>query len=509
MKAAQTQTYKDLSIDHLKDISTWVSFVHDLNQLLELIMETGTRIMRAKASSLLLLDQKTKKLYFKVTTGIKKDEIKNFEIKIGQGIVGHVVKTGEPLLIKDVTKDSRWYRSISDKIGFKTRSIACVPMKIDNEVIGAIEFINKSDSGSFIESDLELLNVFADLAATAIVNARKFQTVERENEGLRQALGMGNQIIGQSAAIRKVVTDALKVGDSMASTLILGESGTGKEMLARLIHQASSRNKRHMVTLNCAAMPESLLEDELFGHEKGAFTGANEQKIGKFELADESTIFLDEIAEMSPSMQAKLLRVLQDGVFYRVGGNSPISVDIRIIAATNKVIAEEIPKGKFREDLYYRLNVVELHMPPLRDRKEDIPALARHFIDTFKKEKGNFQVDISKNAMEKMMRYDWPGNVRELRNAIERAVVMGNGEQILPEDLPMLNADITLDRIETGITLQEAIDEFKKRFIILNLKQTGGNQTKAASIMGIQRTYLSRLISKYELKKDARADETT
>jgi len=491
----------NISIGQLKNISSWVSSVHDLNQLLELILETGTRIMHAKASSLLLLDQKTQKLYFKVTTGSQKDKMKNFEINLGQGIAGHVAETGEPLLIEDVSKDQRWYRTISDQIGFKTQSILCVPMKVNKSVIGAIEFINKGDGESFQKSDLELLNVFADVAALAIMNAKKFQIAERENKGLKQALGFQHQIVGQSKDIKSVVEDALKVSDSKASTLILGESGTGKELLARLIHQCSSRKDRYMVTLNCAAVPETLLEAELFGHERGAFTGANEQKIGKLELADESTLFLDEIGEMSPSMQAKVLRVLQDGIFYRVGGNKPISVDIRIIAATNQNIPEEITKGNFREDLYYRLNVVELHVPPLRERRKDVPLLVHHFVDMFKKEKGHNQLDISDEAMDIMMNYDWPGNIRELRNAVERAVVMGNGKQILPGDLPMFKTDSSINSIEFGYTLQEAVDDFKKKFIKVNLNHTNGNQSKAAAIMGIQRTYLSRLISKFGIKK--------
>jgi Nif-specific regulatory protein len=491
----------DLSIDHLKNITTWISNIYDLNQLLELVLETGTRIMRAKASSLLLLDQKTKKLYFKVTTGSKKDEMKNFAIKLGQGIAGHVAETGRPLLIEDVARDGRWYRGISDQIGFKTRSILCVPMKVEDKVIGAIEFINKTDGESFQQNDLELLTVFADLAALAILNARKFQFVERDNTGLKQTLDLNHHIIGNSRVIKLVIADAMKVADSTASTLILGESGTGKELLARLIHAASSRKERHMVALNCSAMTESLLESELFGHEKGSFTGAGEQKIGKLELADESTLFLDEIGEMSPGMQAKLLRALQDGVFYRVGGNTPITVDIRVIAATNRDVAEQVRSGKFREDLYYRLNVVELRMPSLRDRKEDIPLLARYFADLFKKEKANFPIEIPEATIEKMMAYDWPGNIRELRNAIERAVVMGNGREILPEDLSIIESDYARQQIRFGMTLKEAMDDFKRQYIEVNLKNTMGNQSKAAQIMGIQRTYLSRLISQYRISK--------
>lgn len=459
--------------------------------------------MRAKASSMLFLDVKKKKLYFKVATGLKKDEIKQFEIRLGQGIAGHVAETGEPLIIKDVARDKRWYRTISDKIGFKTRSIVCAPMKVGGEVIGVIEYINKSDGESFQQSDLDLLMVFADLAALAIVNARKFQQVERENLDLREELRFNHEIIGKSKAIENVVAQALQVADSQASTLIMGESGTGKELLARLIHQASPRKDRHLVTLNCAALPESLLEDELFGHEKGAFTGATGQKIGKFELADESTIFLDEIGEMSQFMQAKLLRVLQDGVFYRVGGNVPISVDNRVMAATNQNITDQIKKGNFRKDLYYRLNVVEIHMPPLRERKDDIPLLTRHFVDLFQKEKGYSNLTVSDAAMNKMMAYDWPGNVRELKNAMERAVVMGNGREILPGDLPMLTGEAPPSEIPVGKTLQEAVDHFKKQFIEINLKATAGNQSKAATVMGIQRTYLSRLIAKYGIRRSS------
>ncbi len=492
---------KALSINQIKDISSWVSSAHDLNQLLELILESGTRIMRAKASSLLFLDEKKQKLYFKVATGLKKEEIKQFEISVGQGIAGHVAQTGKPVLIEDVSKDKRWYRSISDKMGYKTKSIACSPMKVGDRIIGVIQFINKADDGSFHKSDLDLLNVFADLAALAIANAQKFQLVERENRNLKEDLDSTRAIVGESTAMRNVVVEALRVANSQASTLIMGESGTGKELVARLIHQASPRSERHLVTINCAAVPETLLEDELFGHEKGAFTGAVGQKIGKFELADESTIFLDEIAEMSHTMQAKLLRVLQDGVFYRVGGNIPISVDIRVLAATNQNIVEAIKEGRFRKDLYYRLNVVELHLPPLRERKEDIPLLAKHFVNIFKRLKGCVDLEISPAAMRKMQLYDWPGNVRELKNAMERAVVMGNGRRIMPSDLPMFFEDGALETVSAGMPLRDAVDGFKRRFIEATLKTTGGNQSRAAVIMRIQRTYLSRLISRYGINR--------
>jgi transcriptional regulator with PAS, ATPase and Fis domain len=254
-----------------------------------------------------------------------------------------------------------------------------------------------------------------------------------------------------------------------------------------------------MIVLNCAALPESLLEDELFGHEKGAYTGAVSSKNGKFELADDGTIFLDEIGEMSPGMQAKLLRVLQEGVFCRVGGNRPVYVNVRVISATNRDIEKEVEDGNFREDLYYRLNVVKIEMPALKNRKEDIPILAEHFLDIFRKERGLPYLAISKQAIEKMTRYDWPGNVRELRNALERAVVMGDGKEIMPDDLPILSPKMKYPGMQVGLTLNEALNQFKKEFIKLNLDNTDGNRSNASKMMGIQRTYLSRLISKYNI----------
>jgi len=296
--------------------------------------------------------------------------------------------------------------------------------------------------------------------------------------------------------------DAQKVAKSSSSTLILGESGTGKELLSRMIHNLSNRKEKPLVILNCAALTESLLEDELFGHEKGAYTGAVNRKIGKFELADGGTLFLDEIGEMSLGMQAKLLRVIQDGVYYRVGGNITVNVDVRIISATNRDIEKEVADGNFREDLFYRLNVVQIRMPSLRERKDDIPMLAEYFLEIFRKERGVPDLKISPKAMEKITRYNWPGNIRELRNAMERAVVMGDGNQIMPDDLPMADSKASYPGLEIGITLNDALNKFKKEFILLNLEETNGNRSKAAKIMGIQRTYLSRLISKFELRNE-------
>jgi len=491
----------DSPIDRLREISTWVSSVLDLDEVLELIIEKATRMMQAKASSLLLLDRKTKKLYFKVATGEKREEVRKYEINLGQGIAGFVAEKGEPVLIPNVSEDPRWDRKISESTGFQTHSIACVPMKVRGEIIGVIEIIDKEDGSPIQYEDMKTLTVFAELASLAICNARKIDQVKRENIDLKEELGNKYQIIGESKRLQKVISDGFKVANSKTTTLILGESGTGKELLARLIHQAGPRKDKPIIVLNCAALPETLLESELFGHEKGAFTGAMSRKIGKLELTDGGTLFLDEIGEMSKGMQAKVLRALEEGLFYRVGGNVSISVDVRVISATNRDIAQEVAEERFREDLYYRLNVVQIHMPALREIREDIPLLANHFLDILKQEKRLQHLKISEKAMEKMLEYDWPGNVRELRNALERAVVMGNAQEILPEDLPISGPKTDYPGMEVGLTLKEAEDSFKKEFITLNLQHSGGNRSKAAKVMGIQRTYLSRLISKYHLQE--------
>jgi Nif-specific regulatory protein len=484
----------------LKAISSWVSSVPALDNLLHLIIASAPGVVQAEAASLLLLDPKINALYFKVATGTKGDEVKDFTVKVGQGIAGHVAQTGQPLLIADAKKDNRWMREISDRIDYETHSMACVPLLISQKVIGVIQVINKKDNTQFTPADMDVLEEFSGLAALAIGSARSLEQVRQENQDLKKELGEKHQIIGKSTTLQKVLEDAQKLSRSKTTALIQGESGTGKELVARLIHRESPRKDKPLVVLNCAALPETLLESELFGYEKGAFTGATGRKIGKFEAAHEGTLFLDEIGEMAPGIQAKLLRVLQEGVFYRVGGNTPITVDVRVLSATNKNLKKEVEEGKFREDLFYRLNVVQLSIPPLRERLEDVSSLAEHFLDVFKKETGLFELTISEAAMEKMSLYNWPGNIRELRNAIERAVVMGNGKTIMPEDLPIAASLPKFAGLKVGLTLDEALNEFKKEFILLNLKHTGGNRSKAAKIMDIQRTYLSRLITRYEIR---------
>jgi Nif-specific regulatory protein len=497
----EQNVFKDPRLQFFSNVSSLVTSVFDLDHLLELIIESVTGVMKARASSLLLVDKKAKKLYFQVATGDKKDDLKHLEIGLGEGIAGYVAKTGKPLLVEDVTKDPLWDKKISESIGFDTTSIACVPMKIGEDVIGVVEIIDREDGSPIRREDMEMLVAFANLAASAIVKAQEYKKVIEENVDLKSQLELRYHIVGESREIKQVIADALKVANSKTTVLIEGESGTGKELLARLIHRSGPRRDNPFVIVNCGALPETLLEAELFGHEKGSFTGALYRKIGLFETADGGTIFLDEIGEMSQTMQVKLLRVLQEGTFNRIGSSVPITVDVRVISATNKHLKTMTTDGKFREDLFYRLNVIQLKIPPLRDRRDDIGVLADYFLTKFNAERGLKKKEFSSEAVKAILSYDWPGNVRELENAIERAVVMGDDSKIVVNDLPIGKTDGGLQGgVEVGMTLKEAQDLFKKEFLKKTLAYTHGNRKKAAVVMGIQRTYLSRLISEYDLR---------
>jgi transcriptional regulator with GAF, ATPase, and Fis domain len=497
----ERKKFEDPRLKFLNNISSLVTSVSDLDHLLELIIESATEVMGARASSLLLLDKKKEKLYFRAATGDKKDDLKKFEVSLGKGIAGYVAKTGKPLLVEDVKKGSVWDKKISESIGFDTKSIACVPMKMGEEVIGVVEIIDREDGKPIRSEDMEILMAFANLAASAIMKATEYKKVVEENAGLKSQLDVRYQIVGESNETKKVIADAIKVANSKATVLIEGESGTGKELIARLIHRSGPRRDKPFVIVNCAALPETLLEAELFGHEKGSFTGAFFKKIGLFEAADGGTIFLDEIGEMSQAMQVKLLRVLQESTFNRIGSSVSITVDVRVISATNKDLKKRTKEGNFREDLFYRINVIQLKMPALRERRGDIAVLAEHFLREYSSDRGLGKMEISPEAMKAMLSYDWPGNVRELENAIERAVVMGDGNNIMVNDLPIGKTDVGFQGgMEVGMTLKDAQDLFKKEFLKKTLAYTHGNRKKAAEIMEIQRTYLSRLISEFDLR---------
>ena len=316
------------------------------------------------------------------------------------------------------------------------------------------------------------------------------------------------EIITENPAMKDLLQLAQRAAGSNSTILLLGESGTGKEVVARTVHQWSPRASHPFVVVNCVAIPEQLLESELFGHEKGAFTGAHQLKKGKFEVADRGTIFLDEIGEIPPSIQAKLLRVLQDHEFERVGSTRSVKADIRVVAATNSDLEKAVKEGRFREDLYYRLNVVCLHLPALRERKEDIPVLVNHFIGKYAAELKKPPKRLSPEALDRLSSYHWPGNVRELENVIERAMVLSGSDQIGQRDLPVQIASAPPRESFRGNGFHEAVREFKRWIIYDALKQSQSNQTKAAEVLGLQRTYLAKLLRLLEIKQDLRPSDS-
>jgi two-component system nitrogen regulation response regulator NtrX len=324
--------------------------------------------------------------------------------------------------------------------------------------------------------------------------------LERENQQLRSESIRAHQILGKSAPIKKLKEQIQVAAPTNGWVLITGENGTGKEMVAKQIHLQSKRAEKPFVEVNCAAIPEELIESELFGHEKGAFTGAIAQKRGKFELANEGTIFLDEIGDMSLRTQAKILRILQEHKFERVGGIDTIDVDVRVIAASNKSLEKEIQEGHFREDLYYRLNVIPFHVPPLRERREDLPILAKSFVEEFCAESGARRKQIAPRAMSRLQSYAWPGNVRELRNLMERLVLMTPGPKIRAEDLPQDLGDREQREDSEGITLGEARKDFEREFLIARLRENDWNISRTAEGIGIARESLSRKVRSLEIK---------
>jgi Nif-specific regulatory protein len=473
----------------------------DARSLLTQILESATRLTAGEASSLLLRNEEDGKLYFEIALGPKSGAIKKFSLNPGEGIAGWVAQHGQSLIVNDVETDSRFYGDISKSIDFPTYSILAVPMLVRGTCVGLLEIINKKDKKYFTQSDLQWLEIFAVQAAIAIENAKYLEKAREEIGYLRDQISTDkgfHVLIAKSVDIVEKLELIDRVAKTDSSVLILGESGVGKELIAEQVHLRSNRKNGAFVRVNCAALPEGLLESELFGHVKGAFTDAVQNRRGRFELADGGTIFLDEIGDLPLKLQAKLLRVIQQKTFERVGSSDTVSVNVRIVAATNRDIDSQVKKGEFRSDLYYRLNVLPIYVPPLRQRKEDIPVLADFFLKKFCRETKKQFNGFSDEAIDLMLSYPWPGNVRELENAVERAVVIAKEKIIDARDL--LIGDIASVRDEyKGKSLKDALTIFKKHFIASALDEHSWNQTETSKVLDIQRTYLSRLIKELSI----------
>ena len=433
--------------------------------------------------------------------------------RVSNRLASMVLREREAVLARNVMGDST-LGSRDSKGEIHTTSVICAPVRRGRKVFGLIHLYSTDAELVPDPDDLEFTLAVADTVAVALTNLTRRQElsdnltqVRTENVQLRERLGVQSEIIGTSGVIRAVTDEIARAAATNATVLIRGESGVGKELAARAVHDSSPRRDNVFVCLNCAALSEELLASELFGHERGAFTGATDRKIGKFEAADKGTLMLDEIGEMSPGIQAKFLRVLEGHPFERVGGNQPITVDVRVISATNRDLEKDVAEGRFRRDLYFRLRVLEIVVPALRKRPEDIPELAEYFLQKFNLETGRKIRGFTPEATKRLANYLWPGNVRELKNVIERAVVLCRSHEIDQDDLLLTQLATAGD---TGKPLQlgqryatSSLADMESAHILATLKHTGWNKSRAASILGIERSTLDRKIQRYALADEA------
>jgi len=455
-------------------------------RLLELLLET----VPAERAALLLLDRAGEP-----ATAFALDRAGSAApFPLSRTLVERVLGERQATLANDVLQIPGWGDAESVRAA-RIRSLLAAPLTGPGGALGLLYLDTRHEGPRFDETHLDLVLAIAGIAAAALANARHMEWLAEEKERLEDAID--HDLVGESPRIREIWRLLSRVAPSDSTVLIRGESGTGKEVAARAIHRKSRRASRPFIAINCATLSETLLESELFGHEKGAFTGAVLRKTGKLEVADTGTLFLDEVGEIPPPLQAKLLRVLQEREFERLGSTRPIRVDVRVIAATNRDLEQAIREGTFRDDLFYRLNVISFTLPPLRERREDIPLLASHFAARFGFRLGRRVAGFSPEARALLQRYAWPGNVRELSNAVERAIVLGEGDLIRPEDLPETILEAPPGAAGKGpvTRFHETINETKKRLILDAVETTRGNITKAAELLGLNANYLHRLIS--------------
>jgi Nif-specific regulatory protein len=476
----------------LYEISEALNVSLDLKRSLYRVLDILSKSMDMVRGTITILNPLRNEISIEVAHGLSKAAMERGKYKLGEGITGRVIETGKALVVPKISEEPMFLNRTATRraIHDEELSFICVPVKKGNQVVGALSVDRLFDKSYSLRDGERLLSIIATMIAQHVIN---LETIQREKEQLREENRRLQQelsnkyritnIVGNSNKMREVFQMISQVCKSNATVLIRGESGTGKELAANAIHYNSLRSKNPFVKVNCAAMPTNLIESELFGHEKGAFTGAIRQKRGKFELANKGTIFLDEIGSVGTDVQVKLLRVLQEKEFERVGGYETIKADVRFIAATNKNLEQAVEDGTFRGDLYYRLNVFPIYMPPLRERRTDILLLADHFLEQYAKENQKDIRRFSTPAIDMLMQYHWPGNVRELENCIERAVLLCQEGVIHSYHLPP-----TLQTAEESDTLpdrslEEAVANLEREIIVDALKTTRGNMAKAAQLL--------------------------
>ncbi len=499
---------KDLKVKTLVEISEALASAFDLETALDSILQVFSDVLEMQRGTITLVDPSTNELHIEVAHGLTKEEKERGRYKVGEGITGRVVATGQPMVVPDVGAEPLFLNRTQARKDLRDRRFAflCVPIKAGNKVIGALSVDHFFRGDISFEEDIKLLTIIAALVGQAVkireLAEKDKQAVVSENIKLRRELKgkyrFGNIVYG-SRIMETVLEGAMQVAESQATVMLRGESGTGKELIASAIHYFSPRSAKPYIKVACAALPENLLEAELFGYERGAFTGALDRKPGRFELADEGTIFLDEIGDLTPATQVKLLRVLQEKEFERLGGTETIKVDARVICATHRNLEEMVKHGKFRQDLFYRINVFPIVIPPLRERKEDILLLADHFVHKFDKENHKRIKGINRAALDILMKYDWPGNVRELENIIERAVILCQKDLVTPQELPAgLGAAEAVDLPAAGASLPEIVESIEKQKIREALEKYK-TQRNAARALGITERMLGYKIKNYKI----------
>ena len=501
--------HKLVKLEMLTDITQSLNSTLNLNELLEKIIDSVIRLTDTDRGFLMLANKSTA-LEFKIARDRESQSLGEEDFTISSSIVNDVARSGKPLYLSNALEDER-FKDQKSVLDLHLRTAVCVPLTLESKVIGVIYADSNRHSPGFSPDDMSIISAFASQATIAIENAKLHgelvvsqENLARENLRLKQELSGKYEysgIIGRSKAMQDIFLTIQKVAPLSTTVLIQGETGTGKELIARAIHFNGPRKTSQLVTINCGAMPAELLESELFGHKKGAFTGATSDKAGLFETASGGTIFLDEIGEMPQPLQVKLLRVLQEGEIRRVGENVPRKVDVRVIAATNRDLAEDVKANIFRRDLYYRLNVVPINIPPLRLRRDDVLPLVEHFLNKYEAKMNKDGIEISGDAMKLLLTNPWPGNVRELENTIERALALcGDSRALTNAHFPHLAPEPALfEELGKSKSLKEKLRAVEKQIIIETLEKMNWRITKAAEQLAVTRQHLHNKIRQYKI----------
>jgi len=500
----------------LLELSRAFSALVELDELLPVVLNRTRQVLDGDGCSIMLLDDKAQELYFPVSSDMSPDleeRLRRIRFPAGRGISGAVLRSGRAELVANVTDDARFYPAVDEEMGVHTRDLLCAPLRTHQGIIGVIGVRNKR-TGAFSADDLQFLDALAGSIAIAIDNARLYERVRKSEERLRAEVAVlrrekvrqerFTEIVGNSPAMQRVLSLIENAIPTPISVLLEGETGAGKELIARAIHSRGARKDGPFVAVNCGALPESLLESELFGSSRGAFTGATADRVGLVEAADDGTLFLDEIGETSLATQVSLLRVLQEGEIRRLGETRSRKIDVRLMCATNRDLMQEVRERRFREDLYYRISVFPIRIPPLRERREDIPLLVSRLLEQSSRRLGKLVQGVDREALAKLIAYSWPGNVRELQNEIERAVALAPiGGDITADQLServLCPATVSISVPATATTLKDARSAFERDYVTEVIRQNGGNLTQAAQALRISRQMLHRKLKELGIR---------